>query len=91
MRSGFVTGTQVERICADKIHGCNTKPERDMSSSSRTETVGRSESARGFSLLFAGLFILFLATKFLLFSSGILDRPAPGSVMFRFFDLIGIL
>lgn len=62
-----------------------------MSSTSRAETVGKSESARGFTLLFAGLFILFLATKFLLFSSGIVDRPAPGSVMFRFFDIIGIL
>lgn len=41
--------------------------------------------------MFAGLFILFLATKFLLFSSGIVDRPAPGSAMFRLFDLIGIL
>ena len=60
-------------------------------SASGAETVTRNDSARGFTLLFAGLFILFLATKFLLFSSGIVDRPAPGSAMFRLFDLIGIL
>jgi hypothetical protein len=62
-----------------------------MSPTSRAVTVGRSESARAITLLFAGLFILFLATKYLLFSSGIVDRPAPGIAMFRLFDLIGIL
>lgn len=62
-----------------------------MPSMSTTETVTRSESAKGYTLLFAGLFILFLATKFLLFSSGIVDRPAPGTAMFRIFDFIGIL
>lgn len=45
----------------------------------------------GYTLLLAGLFILFVAVKFLLFSSGLVDRPAPGSVMFRFFDFIGAL
>lgn len=60
-------------------------------SASGAETATRNESARGYALLFAGLFILFLATKFLLFSSGVVDRPTPGSAMFRFFDLIGVL
>jgi hypothetical protein len=60
-------------------------------SASGAEAATRNESARGYTLLFAGLFILFFAAKYLMFSSGLVDRPAPGSVMFRFFDLIGIL
>jgi hypothetical protein len=37
-------------------------------------------------LLLAGLIILLLATKYLLFSSGLVDTPTPGSFLFRLFD-----
>ena len=59
--------------------------------STAAQSAGRNDSVKGMALLLAGLFILLLATKYLLFSSGLVERPAPGSVLFHVFDFVGIL
>jgi hypothetical protein len=42
-------------------------------------------------LLLAGLIILLFATKYLLFSSGLVEMPRPGSLLFHIFDFVGRL
>jgi hypothetical protein len=42
-------------------------------------------------MLLAGLFILLFATNYILFSSGLVETPRPGSFLFRIFDIVGRL
>ena len=56
-----------------------------MPSTASTESI-RNDSTKGAVLLLAGLIILLLATKYLLFSSGLVETPRPGSFLFRIFD-----
>ena len=37
-------------------------------------------------LLLAGFFMLLFATKYLLFSSGLVETPRPGSLLFQIFS-----
>ena len=62
-----------------------------MPSTTSTESITRNDSAKGMALLFAGLFILLFATKYILFSSGLVETPTPGSLLFRIFDFVGML
>lgn len=41
-------------------------------------------------MLITGLLILFFATKYVLFSSGLVEKPAPGTLWFRIFDFFRI-
>jgi hypothetical protein len=63
-------------------------PGRAMPSTTSTESITRNDSAKGAALLLTGLFILFFATKYILFSSGLVERPMPGSHLFYIFDLM---
>jgi hypothetical protein len=62
-----------------------------MQSMTSAESITRNESARGIALMLAGLFILFVAMKYILFSSGLVETPRPGSLLFQIFDLLGRL
>ncbi len=62
-----------------------------MQSTTSTGSVIRNDSARGAVLLLAGLFILFFAAKFILFSSGLVETPRPGSLLFQIFNIGGML
>ena len=57
-----------------------------MPSTTSTESVTRNDSARGVAMLLAGLFILLFATNYILFSSGLVETPRPGSFLFQVFD-----
>ncbi len=59
-----------------------------MPSTTSTESITRNDSAKGAVLLFAGLIILLFATKYILFSSGLVDTPRPGSYLFLIFDFL---
>jgi hypothetical protein len=63
-----------------------------MPSTTSTESITRNDSAKkGMVLLLAGLVILLVASKYLLFSSGLVETPRPGSFLFRIFDFVGRL
>jgi hypothetical protein len=62
-----------------------------MPSTTSTESATRNDSARGAAMLLAGLFILLFATNYILFSSGLVETPRPGSFLFRIFDFVGRL
>ena len=57
-----------------------------MPSTASTESITKNDSTKGAVLLLAGLIILLLATKYLLFSSGLVETPRPGSLLFQIFD-----
>jgi hypothetical protein len=59
-----------------------------MPSTTSTESITRNDSAKGMAMLLAGLFILLFATKYILFSSGLVERPTPGSHLFYIFDFM---
>jgi hypothetical protein len=62
-----------------------------MSSTTSTESIAKNDSAKGAILLLAGLIILLFATRYLLFSSGLVEKPLPGSLLFHIFDFVGRL
>ncbi len=62
-----------------------------MQSTASASSMIRNESARGTVLLIVGLFILFFATKYILFSSGLVETPRPGSLLFQIFNFGGML
>ncbi len=62
-----------------------------MQSTTSAESTTQKDSARGAALLLVGLFILFFATKYILFSSGLVDTPRPGSLLFQIFNFGGLL
>ena len=61
-----------------------------MPSTTSTESITRNDSAKGAAFLLAGLVILLFATNYLLFSSGLVEKPVPGSLLFHIFNFIGI-
>ncbi len=62
-----------------------------MQSTTSADSMIRNDSARGTALLLAGLFILFFAMKFILFSSGLVETPRPGSLLFQIFNFADAL
>jgi hypothetical protein len=57
-----------------------------MPSTTSTQSITKNDSAKGMAMLLAGLFILLVASKYILFSSGLVETPRPGSFLFKIFD-----
>ena len=62
-----------------------------MQTTSAAKPLFKNDSAKGAVLLLSGLCILLFALQYLLFSSGLVDRPAPGNPLFHIFDVLGRL